>query len=172
MSDLGNLIHTYRVDSGRRIGLGVALTTVGAVITAIAVLIIRLYVASFDGGTPSRLPGIVLLVGLVPLVVGLLRLVQAASRPGERFEIYENGFAHVTARRARAVRWADVLDVRETGRLDESGIRHTLGLDYRCVVRLRDGTKIRFNTMTDDAPVLASTINLERFVADDRPEGA
>ncbi|MFV2020457.1 hypothetical protein [Micromonospora sp. LOL_023] len=92
------------------------------------------------------------------LFFGGLRPTQRLTRPDERFDLHDHGFVHHTGRGDRAVRWADVARVRHLGTYRDGGLVHSSGVDYRCVVELRDKSKIRFDTLTDRADVLGSKL--------------
>lgn len=158
MNDLGPLVRSHPVDGGRRIGQGVGVTIAGALITLIAIPIAAAYIADANSPGFSPLPGVLLGLGLALLVLGLVRLVQSVLRPGERFDVHEAGLVHVTARRTRSVPWPQVGGVRELGRFRPDGPVHWLGVDYRCVVRVKDGGSVRFNTLVEDADQLTHAI--------------
>jgi hypothetical protein len=164
MSDtphLGQRVRSHWVDTGRRWWHGLGFTTVGAVMTAVGILLAVVYLAESDFPIGPIL-GAILGLGLLLLVVGLVRLGQSLLRPDERFDVYEHGFVHVTRRRTRSVPWDQVTGLREIGDIFAGGLRSSLGVDYRCVVKVRDGSSVTFNTLTENADVLAGTIDEHR----------
>ncbi|MDG4767564.1 hypothetical protein O7632_26240 [Solwaraspora sp. WMMD406] len=158
-SDLGARTDSFPVDDGRRLGQGIGCLVVGAVPTVVGVMLSAAYVANANSSGFSPLPGAILGLGLVLLFFGGLRLTQRLTRPDERFDLHEHGFVHRTSRGERAIRWADVAKVRHLGSYRDGGLAHSFGVDYRCVVELRDKSKIRFDTLTDRADVLGSKID-------------
>ena len=158
MSDIPNLgqrVRSHWVDTGRRWWHGLGVTTIGAVMMAVGILLAVMF---FVGPVSGAILGL----GLLLLVVGLIRLGQSLLRPDERFDVYEHGFVHVTRRRTRSVPWDQVTGLREIGDIFAGGLRSSIGVDYRCVVKVRDGSSVKFNTLTENADVLAGTIDEHR----------
>lgn len=161
LGGLGQRVGSHWVDTGRRWRQGIGFTTVGAAIMAVG---IPLAVMSLDDPDypVGPLPAVLLGLGLALFVVGLIRFGQSLLRPDERFDVHERGFAHVTRRRTLPVRWDQIAGLREIGDPHAGGLRGSLGVDYRCVVKVRDGSSVKFNTLTMNADVLVRTIDEHR----------
>jgi hypothetical protein len=149
------------VDTGRRWWHGIGVTAIGAVLLAVSIplLVVTLDDPDFPG---NPLQGALLGLGAALFVIGLIRLGQSFLRPDERFDVHEHGFAHVTRRRTRPVKWNQVVGLRQTGDPLSGGLRGSLGVNYTCVVKVQDGSRVKFNTLTEYADELARTIDQNR----------
>jgi hypothetical protein len=161
LGELGQRVRSHWVDTGRRWWQGIGVTITGAVMMALGILLAVMSLGDSDFPVNPIL-GVLPGLGLVLLVVGLIRLGQSLLRPEERFDVYEHGFAHVTRRRTLSVPWDQVCGLREIGDIFAGGWRSSIGVDYRCVVKVRDGSSVKFNTLTENADVLARTIDEHR----------
>lgn len=161
LGELGQRVRSHWVDTGRRRWHGIGVTVIGAVMMAVGIPLAAMSLADADSSFNPIL-GVLVGLGLALLVVGLIRLGQSLLRPDERFDVYEHGFAHVTRRRTLSVPWDQVTGLREIGDTLAGGWRSSIGVDYRCVVKVRDGSSVKFNTLTDNADVLARTIDEHR----------
>jgi hypothetical protein len=161
LNELGQKVRSYWVDTGRRWWHGIGVTAIGAVLLAVGIplLVMTLDDPDFPVGPVQ---GALLGLGVALFVIGLIRLGQSFLRPDERFDVHEHGFAHVTRRRTLPVRWNQVVGLRETGDPLAGGLRSSLGVNYTCVVKVQDGSGIRFNTLTENADDLARTIDENR----------
>jgi hypothetical protein len=162
--ELGQRVRSHWVDTGRRWWQAIGVTITGAVLMAVAIPLAVVSLADPDYSV-NPIAAIGLGLGLVLLVVGLIRLGQSLLRPDERFDVHEHGFAHVTRRRTRSIPWDQVTGLREIGDSLAGGLRGSIGVDYRCVVKVRDGSTVKFNTLTENADVLAQTIDEHRPAA-------
>ncbi|GAA3214175.1 hypothetical protein GCM10010532_040490 [Dactylosporangium siamense] len=152
------IARTFQVDTGRRLRQGIGFTAAGAVVTWIGVTVSVAYVAAAGKGGFSPLPGLVLGIGLVALIFGLVRLAQSALRPGERFDVSDDGLLHHTSRGDRFVPWDQVAGVREIGVTRSGDLAVWLGSGLRAVVVVRKGRNIRFNSLAGDADLLLWSI--------------
>ncbi len=82
-SQLGRLVRSHRVNTGRRLGQGIGVTITGAVITLIAIPIDIAYVDDANSSGFSPLPGVITGLGLVLLAIGpSVAAATAASKSG------------------------------------------------------------------------------------------
>jgi hypothetical protein len=164
IDELGNRVSEHPTDSRRRLRNAGVLCAVSAGALGLGVPLIIIEVSTpLRPGEPPRtalqqaLGGLVAL-GVVMLFLGVVHLVKARRTRDETFELYERGLVHRVADRVSIVAWPHVASVRLHGAV-RSGLAHWLGTDFSCVLRLTNRQRIRFDTLTTNAPELAAAID-------------
>jgi hypothetical protein len=164
---LGKQVGEHRTDAARlrRTALrflAVAVIGLGAGVP----LSVVFFTAPLNSASGGVLPGGLVAFGLICLCFGVPLLLKASRRKGERFDVHEHGLVHHVGGTDTAIRWSDIASVRPRGQELSGGGPHTLGIDFSCLLQLKDGRRIKFNTYTDRAPALAAHIDsqLQRVV--------
>lgn len=105
--------------------------------------------------------GILLVIfGVTALVPGLLAVIRALHRgPGAYLEVRERGLVWGSKRRSTGRAWDEVrwIDPPKKKPLVES-IATRMGLQSRCVVVFHDGTRLAFDSSTEDTAALIAAI--------------
>ncbi|MQA08609.1 MAG: hypothetical protein GEU98_08660 [Pseudonocardiaceae bacterium] len=164
---LGKRVAEHWTDNGRRRRTAVGFLVLAAIGLTAGVPLSIAYFAGPWGSVAEDprhwagsglLPGGLVALGLVGLAFGLPLLVKTIRSKGECFEVYEQGIVHRVAGTASMIRWSDIVSVRLQG-VERTGGPHTLGIDFQCVLRLTDHRRLKFNTFTTEAPVLAAGVD-------------
>ena len=165
--ELGRLLSEHPTDNRRR--RRIALVALGLGVLGLAVGIpLNLWYFLTPWGPAAEDPrywsgsgmlesGLIVL-GVFGLIVGAVLLSRASRSKDERFDLYENGIVHRLGATVSAIPWADIASAEQQGIKKVSAIPRLPGVEYRCVLRLRDGRRLGFGTYTTDAFALADRI--------------
>lgn len=153
----GEPMRAHRTAGAWRATLAAAMLVLSVVAFAVAGWLLARQLDG-DQHVSYRAIAVPTVIGAGALVVGVVRLVQAIGRRGERFELYPDGLLHRYRGRAEFIEWSRVTAVLVDGAPRPSGLRHALGLDIRCRVRRQGGPAIRFDGLTEAAGPLAQHI--------------
>lgn len=165
--ELGRLLSEHPTENGRRTRIATIALVIGgvALLTGI-VLTIRYFGTPWGSAAedPRYWSGSgmlevgLLTVGVFGLIVGGLLLAMALRSKGERFDLYEKGLVHRYGDSVAVIPWPDIVSVEQRGMKVVSAVPRLPGVEYRCVLKLRDGRQFGFGTYTADAFHLADRI--------------
>ncbi|MER7584710.1 hypothetical protein [Kitasatospora sp. NPDC097691] len=105
--------------------------------------------------------GAALGLGLCGLGIGLTQAARALrGGGGEYFDVHEHGLVHGNARGPKGSwRWSQVAAITVPTRRDSVGaFAHRFGNDYRCILTLADGTRVRIDGLATSAPALGNAV--------------
>lgn len=171
--ELGAFIRRHKVDNGRRgITAGVALL-VGLAAGGISVpVLISAFQATGTGG-PSRglFPGLLLGLALICLWAGVTHGLRYVTRTDEVFRVREGGLVYEHAAGTHIIGWDEIVKLRDYGQ--DNALSRALGWDVHCVIKARDGGRVRVSGFTEDAQglVLAAALAVNHGVRPTPPQG-
>ncbi len=160
-TDLGTLVGRYPVDNKRRSTLGLAYTT-GGLVALVAGIVVML--AQDESPTVPGQPahtwietliGGLLGLGVLGLLFGVVLLIRAAQTRGHAIDLYEHGLVRHRGDAAEAIPFGAIADVVIQGNPVNRG---GLGINFRCVVRLTEGSQFAFSSHTTNAVELAERL--------------
>ncbi|MER7768876.1 hypothetical protein [Kitasatospora sp. NPDC096140] len=105
--------------------------------------------------------GVALGLGVCGLGIGLTQAVRALrGGGGEYFDVHEHGLVHGNARGPKGSwRWPEVVAVTVPTRRDSvSAFAHRFGNDYRCILTLVGGKRVRIDGLATSAPALGNAV--------------
>jgi hypothetical protein len=157
MDDLGTPLSTHIVRNRRRWIAAAQGAVVGFAAAALLVVMVASPVWSKAAG---KLVGLLLVAIVAGFLVAVVQAVKAArGGPREEFQLYEHGIAHATRTGRRVWRWERVKHIH---RSERARWFPRNGWDFRCAVAFDDGSAIRFNGLTADAPSVAGVLLIHR----------
>jgi hypothetical protein len=167
--DLGRLLSEHPTDNSRRTRIATIALVIGGLALLIGIPLNIRYFATpwgsaaedprYWSGSGMLEVGLIV-VGVFGLVVGGLLLAMASRSKGERFDLYERGITHHHGDAVETIPWSDIESVEQRGMKVVSAVPRLPGVEYRCVLKLRDGRQLGFGTYTKDAFSLADRIQV------------
>lgn len=110
------------------------------------------------GAGSTILPVALLVIGVTGLIVGSVLMSKALRSKDEHFTLYENGIIYRLGDAVLTIALSDIISVEQRGIRKVSVIPRLPGVEYRCVLRLRNGRRLGFDTYTIDAFALADRL--------------
>ena len=165
--ELGRLLSEHPTDNGRRQRIAAVALGLGVLGLAVGIPLNLWYFLTpwgsaaedprYWSGSGMLEAGLIVL-GVFGLIVGGVLLSRVSRSKGERFDLYENGIVYRLGDTVSAIRWVDIASAEQQGLKTVSAIPRLPGVEFRCIVRLRDGRRLGFGTYTSDAFALADRI--------------
>lgn len=155
---LGDLVSRHRVDNRARLVNAAWALSIGVLTGWLGVWSLLL-----DGGASGgrKAVGSALGFGLCGLAIGLTQALRALrGGSGEYFEVRGNGLVHGNAAGRRVSwTWERITAITVPRRRGSVGaLARRLGGDYRCVLGLADGGRLRIDGLAAAAPALGAAI--------------
>ncbi|WP_052849647.1 PH domain-containing protein [Streptomyces avicenniae] len=152
-ASLGGVVSEHPTDSGRCARVAAVALAVGVLGVAAGVPLLVWWFGADDVSGPNTVAGAPLGIGLLALCYGVPRAVRARRTRGEVFVLHERGVVWRRPGGERAVPWAEITSVEQSGR--QQAAARAVGADVHCRVRFRDGGGLLVTGFTRDAAELA-----------------
>lgn len=164
---LGRLLSEHPTDNRRRLRIAVIALGLSLLGLGIGIPSTILYFATpwgsaaedprYSSGS-AMLPVALLVLGVTGVVIGSVLLSKVLRSKDELFTLYQNGITYRLGDVVSTITWSDIVSLEQRGIRKVSVIPRLPGVEYRCVLRLRDGRQLGFDTYTTDAFALADRV--------------